>query len=185
MNRYDYPTSSPQALVAWFRNLFRTHESQQTAKKQTRYTYNEGPMFFLGQQIVRAMQDAGYPAHIFEHYREASRQELLYARGRSKARAWQSPHQYGEAVDIVHPDLFWEVSPEYWEALASCVRVVAAKFDVELNHGHHWKFTDSAHVELRDWRETVYAKQKRLPVAAEKDHRFRDLLPSVWANKFR
>ena len=38
----------------------------QVAKRQTRYDYRSGPMKFLGQQIVKAMEDAGFPAFI--HY---------------------------------------------------------------------------------------------------------------------
>ena len=41
---------------------------------------------------------------IFETYRAPSRQTALFTAGHSKAKAWQSWHQYGLAVDIVFLD---------------------------------------------------------------------------------
>lgn len=41
---------------------------------------------------------------VFETYRAPERQNYLFDRKKTKARAWSSPHQYGLAVDFVPYD---------------------------------------------------------------------------------
>ncbi len=186
---------TPQEL---YKNLVRwlyPREKMQVPKRQTAYTYLDGPMIFLGRQIVKGMEDAGYPAKILYGYRSPEGQAELYAKGRTKsgnivtkAKPYQSPHQYYEAVDIVHPSKFWDVSEAYWDTLASVVRIVAEKYGVELNHGHHWDFRDSAHIELKDWRlvrerikvaTTREGLPMRPPTRQELGERFHEVLPKV------
>lgn len=168
-------------------------EKMQEPKRQTRYTYNQGPMYYLGQQIVKAMQDAGYPAKILYCYRSPEHQHRLYQKGRShggkivtNANAWQSPHQYSEAVDIIHPSKAWDVSETYWETLASVVRITEEKYGVQLTHGHYWKFRDSAHIELSDWKKVKNQYTDRRnhgdynpPTKGELWLRFEEVLPAV------
>ncbi len=193
-------------IMSRARSFFGKRDAGQARKRQTRYTYTDGPMYYLGQQIVRAMQDAGYPAKIVECYRPPTRQNDLFSLGRSKARGWESPHQFYEAVDIVHDTRGWDVGPEFWDTLASCVRIVAERFGVDLEHGHFWTFKDSAHVELKDWRvfREVIRQRWRLdvddwnrarmddpllavpmptptpPTQSERAARFQAVLPDVW-----
>lgn len=201
-----YEQVTIQQLFQRAKNRLFPREKGPTHKRQTRYTYSQGPMFYIGQQIVRAMQDAGYPAKISECYRPPDRQNQLMAEGFSKARAWSSPHQFYEAVDIIHPSKGWNVSADYWEALATCVRNIEAKLGVELSHGHYWAFVDSAHIQLLDWKvfkaqivhrwtnETdAWHKRKREdplstesmpaptpPTRKELNARFEEVLPQVW-----
>ncbi len=56
-------------------------------------------------------KDQGYPIAIFETYRSPSRQEYLYAQGRTRpgkkvtnAKSWQSAHQFGLACDLAFFD---------------------------------------------------------------------------------
>lgn len=186
---------TPQELVAAAVAKQFPHQKMQVPKRQTAFTYSDGPMYYLGQQIVKAMEDAGYPAKILYCYRTPEHQAQLYAKGRTapgsrvtSAPPWSSPHQYFEAVDIIHPSLAWGVTEEYWSALAACVSIVAEKFDVRLRHGHDWdgdgipvhldpdeRFRDSAHIELADWREV---QTKRKPSPAELWARFQQVLPA-------
>lgn len=58
---------------------------------------------------------------LFEGYRSPERQALMIARGRSKAKPWQSAHQYGLAVDllpVVFGKLTWSVPGDVWTRLA-------------------------------------------------------------------
>lgn len=43
----------------------------------------------------------GLPFRLFEAFRTPQRQKWLFAQGRSRARAWESYHQFGLAVDYV------------------------------------------------------------------------------------
>lgn len=185
---------SPQALfrAAWGK-VFR-HDKMQVPKRQTRFDHTQGPMYYLGQHIVKAMQDSGYPAKILYCHRSAAEQRALYAKGRdapgrivTKARPWMSAHQYFEAVDIIHPGKAWDVPEEYWETLATVVRIVAEKYNVQLDHGHNWRFRDSAHIELVGWREVrdrhrqriAFEGEERPPNEQELWDRFCGVLPDV------
>lgn len=64
------------------------------------------------QDKIRAAHEAGFLKaryEIFETFRSPIRQDNVFARGASKARAWQSAHQYGLAVDlaILEPSGRW------------------------------------------------------------------------------
>ncbi|WP_439546544.1 M15 family metallopeptidase [Sandarakinorhabdus sp.] len=59
-------------------------------------------------QLLRVLNDKAMPFRVFEAYRAPERQRHLHAQGRSRpgmiitrARAWESYHQYGLAADIV------------------------------------------------------------------------------------
>lgn len=172
MTRPNSALARPEQMIA--------PERAQSAKKQTRYTYTNGPMMFLGQQIVRAMQDQGYPSKIYQCYRDPDDQMVAYYRGNSKAKAYESPHQYFEAVDIIHQKHGWNVSHEYWDTLQACVEMVSEKYGVKLNHGHTWKWRDSAHIEIRDWRSFKHYVGRQRPTQEQLAQRFEDLLPQVW-----
>jgi hypothetical protein len=159
-------------------------ERSQVAKPLHKVIKTEGPMLYIGQQIVKRMEKTGYPSKVIEHWRTPERQRMLQARGNSKAGPWQSPHQFGEAVDIVHKTRGWQVSPDYWAALATCVRVIEAELNVRLVHGHTWHFVDSAHVELKDWRDIRNAQitmrgYNWVPTESELRDRWRAVLPSI------
>jgi peptidoglycan L-alanyl-D-glutamate endopeptidase CwlK len=66
-----------------------------------------------------AIATAGLPLRLFESYRSPFRQRELYAARKSRARAWESFHQYGLAVDYVfwvNGDWSWqEPAPGYWK----------------------------------------------------------------------
>ncbi|NHM20311.1 M15 family metallopeptidase [Tritonibacter mobilis] len=186
------PVASERASLS-LRAMY-PREKMQAPRRQSRYRYVDGPMYYLGQQIVKAMEDAGYPAKILYCYRSPEKQRELYSKGRTSAgpkvtnaRPWDSAHQYYEAVDIIHPSLGWNVTEEYWETLAACVRIVSEKFSVGLNHGHRWKFRDSAHIELRDWRSVRERHRRnvldqgepRPPNADELWYRFYEVLPDI------
>lgn len=163
--------------------------AMQTPKRQTRYTYNMGPMYYIGQQIVKGMEDAGYPSKIAECLRSPARQRKLRADGRSKAGEWDSGHQYSEAVDIIHASKGWNVPDEYWDTLRSVTRIVAKKYGIELECGYDWGW-DKAHIEIKDFRiqrkryKAMLSRASRLgrDVTLSEWHlweRFKEVLPEV------
>lgn len=162
------------------------HEEDQVVKRMTRFNYYHGPMQYLGEQIVKRMEDAGYPSKIVFGYRSPEVQARLYAKGRTesgsivtKAMPYESAHQYYEAVDIVHASKGWNVSDAYWCALDASVRIVQDDFAVDLNHGEHWKWRDAAHIELRDWRDFRQRVGKVVPSPEQLRERFFEVLPKV------
>jgi len=77
-------------------------------EKMDRDVTNLAPFFYA--QVKAAIDEcaaAGMPLWIVEGYRSPKRQNWLYAAGRTRpgvivteARAWQSMHQYGLAIDV-------------------------------------------------------------------------------------
>ena len=73
------------------------------------------------------LQAEGYPFGIFEGFRSPERQAKLYARGRTspgriitRAKAWESYHQYGLAADMValpEGKWSWSVPQAWWDRL--------------------------------------------------------------------
>ncbi|MBL4807282.1 MAG: hypothetical protein JKY31_08335 [Rhodobacteraceae bacterium] len=174
----------PRDLVARLRRWAAPHEKMQEPRLQVGVTRKDGPMYFLGMQIVKRMERSGFPSKIHCCYRSPEKQNDVFEKGHSKVREWESAHQYYEAVDIVHKYLYWDASPGYWDHLATVVRVVAKEYGVELVHGHNWKFVDSAHIELKSWR-AVRDRQREqndggnhTPTPKELRERFLEVLPS-------
>lgn len=90
---------------------------------------------------------------VFESVRLPDRQNQLFAKGRSKARAWQSPHQYGLAADFVPMRVrlddgserngwTWDVDVRHWDFLRERAKAHG------LYNGIVW---DRAHVESAMW----------------------------------
>lgn len=86
---------------------------------------------------------------LFEGFRDPRRQDYLFKKGTTKARAWQSAHNYGLAVDIVPFEgttdrgfWRWGIPRGDWEYLHTIAR----------NHGFltpiNW---DLAHLEHPIW----------------------------------
>lgn len=198
---------TPQQVVQAAKAAQIPRERAQAHKRQTRYTYTDGPMMYLGQQIIKRMEDAGYPSKIVYCFRGWDLQAELYAKGRTapgrrvtNAPPGHSPHQWYEAVDICHKTLGWKVSDDYWMTLHKVVRQVAEIYDVSLTHGEDWDgdgirvshdpdetFRDAAHIELTDWRlwrerlENRRFDLEQPPTEQERWERFKEVLPKVAA----
>lgn len=136
-------------------------------------------MIYLGQQHLVLLQNSGWDAIIHTGYRSPEEQDAAHERGVSKAHAFRSPHQYFEAVDIVHKTLFWDPPPAFWDDLNAASQVIERKFKVSLTCGYNWGW-DMAHVELKDWHDFRDKIGKRVPTQAELDTRFKEVLPDVW-----
>jgi hypothetical protein len=114
-------------------------------------------------EFWRAMQKAcagrNIPVLAFEMLRTPQRQDQLYKEGRSKARGYSSPHQFGCAVDIVHAVDYWQISKKQWDIIGAIGKEVARKRHLKIEWGGDWdgedgrpKFWDPAHWQLENWR---------------------------------
>lgn len=88
----------------------------------------------------------GYRFRVFETYRTPQRQKLVLDNGTSRARMFQSAHQFGLAVDFVpwneERTWHWDIPIEDWSILKG--KAIAHGLDVPLS----W---DKAHVEHPLW----------------------------------
>lgn len=103
--------------------------------------------------LIRRMGRLGVPMFASEVIRTPERQEDLYALGTTKARAGQSPHQYGCAADIVHSVHGWDLDQKAWALIGHVGKELAAQRGLKVIWGGDWNFYDPAHWELKEWRE--------------------------------
>lgn len=152
-------------------------------KRLTLMRYDVGPMGFLSDQIRKELQHALYPATEYQLYRSPAQQAKALAKGNSKARAFQSAHQYYGASDIVHEKWYWFAAKDapdgtqFWDRLWDCVEVVSLKHDVEFSPRISW---DPAHVQLANWREMKRVVGLKEPNQTQLDWYFKVTLPKVW-----
>lgn len=106
-------------------------------------------------RMVGRAAKLGIPLFASEVIRSRVRQDHLYALGNSKAKAGQSPHQYGLAVDIVHSVRGWALSRMEWELLGHIGSEAAKGLGVvsKIEWGGEWSFYDPAHWQIGKWRE--------------------------------
>lgn len=155
-------------------------EREEQARIMSRYSYTSGPMYYVGQQICSHMQKLGWPARIHSCYRSPEDQDAAFKRGASKARAYQSPHQYWLAVDIIHASKGWEAPPRFWTDLVASGEVVAKRLNFPLEFGHNWKWNDSCHIQAKEWKGWKGHFGPRHLNQADLDKMFEALLPKVW-----
>ena len=114
--------------------------------------------------FIRRMAKLGVPFHASEVYRTPDRQNDLHALGHSKAKAGQSPHQFGLAADLIHSVKGWALDERQWklvghvgkEAARSCGLLEPErgprKGRVYIEWGGDWDFYDPAHWQVKGWK---------------------------------
>lgn len=104
----------------------------------------------LQEDLVRSYEagEVHSPLYAFETFRSVERQESLFIAGRSKARAWQSAHNYGLAVDFVpfvkdktaagtkNVGWSWEVSGDIWDHLTRSAEKVGLFQNISWDRAH-------------------------------------------------
>ena len=110
--------------------------------------------------MYKACKARNIPVIAFEMLRTAERQDELYRTGRSKARGYTSPHQFGCAVDIVHAVDYWNISKKQWDIIGTIGKEVARRRHLKIEWGGDWdgedgrpNFWDPAHWQLKNWRD--------------------------------
>lgn len=98
----------------------------------------------------------GVPLWAHNMVRTSREQAALFKRGVTKARAGESPHNWGCAVDIVHSVKQWDLDLRSWAILGHIGKEVAKAKGIPIMWGGDWKFYDPAHWELADW-EDIHA----------------------------
>lgn len=107
--------------------------------------------------FVRYFRAMNVPMWAHTVVRSWDDQNAAYVRGVSKAKAGESAHNYGLAVDLVHGTKGWDLSKRQWDIVGHCGKEIAAKKGIKLVWGGDWKFWDPAHWELTHWRDPAKA----------------------------
>lgn len=103
-------------------------------------------------KLIKRAFKLGVP--LFAHCvnRTSVEQNKLFREGRSKARAGESPHNYGAAVDLIHGTKGWNLTRRQWGIIGHLGKELARSLTLDVTWGGDWKFYDPAHWELTDWR---------------------------------
>nr|QJB21440.1 MAG: hypothetical protein [Microvirus sp.] len=100
------------------------------------------------------MRKVGVPMYAHSVWRTPEEQQARYVAGHSKAKAGQSPHQYGLAVDLIHGIRGWDMPDDSWRMIGHIGKEVAAQNGVPIVWGGDFKsLYDPAHWELKGWRD--------------------------------
>lgn len=102
--------------------------------------------------FLRRMGALGVPMFAHCIWRSEEVQDELFRAGRSKAKAGQSAHNYGCALDFVHGTEGWNLNEQQWSVVGHVGKEVALSLGLKVVWGGDWKFYDPAHWELADWR---------------------------------
>jgi hypothetical protein len=120
-------------------------------------------------KLVKRAFKLGIPLFAHAFVRTGDDQNRLYVKGVTKARAGESPHNFGAAVDLIHGTKAWDLTRKQWAIIGHLGKEVAAAVRVNLppsddpgaprtgplriTWGGDWEFYDPAHWELTDWRD--------------------------------
>ena len=96
-------------------------------------------------QLLNYAYSAGATLRVLEYYRTPERQNELQAGGHSHARAWESPHQYGLAIDVAFDPQGYGVPAAWWWWVERLARYY------QLDTGAPWK--DFGHIYYPGWRQ--------------------------------
>ena len=104
-------------------------------------------------KLVKRAFKMGVP--LFAHcvVRGSAEQNRLFKAGHSKARAGESPHNFGAATDVIHGTMAWELTRKQWAVIGHVGKEIAAQAGIAVTWGGDWSFYDPAHWELSDWEE--------------------------------
>nr|QXN72757.1 MAG: CwlK [Microvirus sp.] len=124
----------------------------------------------LTDAVLRAAHAHLIPVRCFNIYRSREEQADMLKRGVTKAPPGASPHNFGLAVDLIHAELAWDMTPDQWRFLAVIVTECARRQNLRLTWGGTWRWNaspmplgevlegkrglgwDPAHFELERWR---------------------------------
>lgn len=111
-------------------------------------------------RFIEAARKRGVPLYVHSAFRTKAEQDELVRRKVTKAPYPQSPHNLGEAVDIVHSQYHWQMTRDEWAYLSIIGRQVLFRMNQQLKAeqrlylvwGGDWSFYDPAHWEIADFK---------------------------------
>lgn len=156
------PDSYAAALGALQNGTFFTNVKFQAQQFRADWTGAHPDLVEFHKAFQARMRRLGVPMFAVEVLRTPERQNELQADGFSRAKAGQSPHQFGLAMDYVHSLKAWNISKAEWAIIGHIGKEVAQQrglkmkwggdFTVLDEHGEPVPFWDPAHWEVAFWK---------------------------------
>lgn len=112
------------------------------------------------------------PLYIHCALRDEATQKAVAKAGNSKVSYPNSAHNIGEAVDIVHGTLHWDMAQQEWKLIGVLGRLALERLNAALKKEHKlrltwggdWRFYDPAHWEITDYRARTAHKPRVTPI---------------------
>jgi len=104
-------------------------------------------------KLIKRAFKLGVPLFAHAVVRTGDDQNRLFVKGVSKARAGESPHNFGAAVDLIHGTKAWSLTRKQWAIIGHIGKETAASAGIAVTWGGDWRFYDPAHWELTGWRD--------------------------------
>lgn len=96
------------------------------------------------ERFWQIMAQIGAPVEFHEFYRSPQRQNELYFQGKTKAKAGQSSHNWGLAVDYHFQGRGWSVPKDWWEVGDLVARYVGLESGIS--------YQDANHIQMPGWK---------------------------------
>jgi len=136
------------------------------------WQYVDGRLMRFSALLIEAARKRGIPLYVHGAFRTQAEQEAAFKAGNSKVRWPNGAHCIGEAVDIVHGVLHWDMTRQEWDMIHQLgLRVLdrmnagVRKDDrLHLTWGGDWRFYDPAHWEISDYRSRTRPIQAGPPI---------------------
>lgn len=143
-------SSGLRAIMA--RDFLLTEKHQELSWRADRKGADHRILLFEHKFLTR-MDKLGVPMYAHTIVRSLAEQTAKYVQGHSKAKAGQSAHNYGLAVDLVHSIKHWDLPDESWRLIGHIGKEIAAQNGIKITWGGDFKsIWDPAHWELKDWK---------------------------------
>lgn len=162
-NSLDEPinglSSGLRALVA--RDFLHSVKHQEQHLRANREGAHEQILLFE-KKFLAKMRKLGIPMFAHSVVRTNEEQTKLFVQGVTNAKAGQSPHNYGMAIDLVHGVKAWDLQPQSWTMIHHIGIEIANQNGIKIRSGYDWdqdgdltdqRLPDPAHWELRDWKQ--------------------------------
>lgn len=104
--------------------------------------------------LYTTAESLGAPIRFHIYYRGPDEQDELFNSGVSKAKAYESPHQYGLAADFHFANYGWDVPASWWNWIDDMARQIGLETGVFWNDGNH--------LQLQGWTQWKYGYFRRL-----------------------
>lgn len=161
LRKLDPPEAPPDAVVENYRMALASIsnrafcESQKYRDQQWRAVRDDchPDIVEFERVFIRALRKIDVPMFAQCMLRGAQDQNAAFVKGTSNARAGQSPHNYGLAVDIIHSTRAWDLSHMAWQTVGHVGKELAVRKGIDIEWGGDWDNPwDPAHWQLAHWR---------------------------------
>lgn len=133
------------------RSAYFTGETHLSQHDRADYTDADPQIMEFAARLYTALRKRGIPVFIHCCYRDKATQTEVNHKGNSKASWGRSPHNSGQAVDIIHSIFGWEMDEDEWAYIGRIGKDVARTMGLEVTWGGDWRYYDPAHWQLDPW----------------------------------